>query len=237
MRRRINALVVAAGLVATVTAPDARAASVRVDGGRTSVALDPAALAAAGLTVSGVSGGTQSPGDLPDSVAFPVTPRDGAERPTTFTYDPADFLGTFSGTIEHRGSVLFNDGSIEAGDFTIGFDAARAGTLGGAASGFYVRSNAGLDATLFDVAAPDALSAGESALTIDADLLVSPEFAALLRNAGLATADLTGADAGDAGVSATANAVPIPAPAALGVVGLGIVGFAVRRRNGADRTV
>ena len=223
----------AAAVLATVAmAAPAGAASVAVGSGRTSVALDTATLeSAANLTVSGTSGDVISPGDLPGSVAFPITPA------TTFQYDPADFLGTFSGTIEHEGSVLFNDNAIEAGDFTIGFDAGRAGDLGSLASGFYVKSNAGLDAILFDVAAPDALSASGSSLTIDADLLVSPEFAAVLRGAGLATADLSGADVGDARVAA--NAVPLPAPAAAGLLGLaGIMGgrtLRQRRAAGAEK--
>ena len=217
------------GLAAAGSGP-AGAATVDVVGGRTSVALDAATLeSAAGLTISGVSGGVVSPGDLPGSVAFPITPA------TTFAYDPADFLGTFSGTIEHAGSVLFNDGALEAGDFTIGFDGERAGGLGGQASGFYVRSNAGLDAILFDVAAPDALNARADGLTIDADLLVSPEFATTLRDAGLATADLSGADVGDARVAGTA--VPLPAPAAAGLIGLGAIAFGkrLRRRVAAGR--
>lgn len=98
-----------------------------------------------------------------------------------------------------------------------------------------MRSKAGLEAILFDVAAPDALSATPDALTIDADLLVSPEFATILRDVGLATADLSGADVGDARVAGTA--VPLPAPAALGLIGLGAIAFGkrVRRRLAAER--
>ena len=229
IRRR--AYVAAAAVAATISsAATANAATVDVVGGRTSVALDAATLgSAAGLTISGTSAEVIAPGDLPGSVAFPITPA------TTFRYDSDDFLGTFSGTIEHAGSVFFNDNAIEAGDFTIGFDADRAGDLGGQASGFYVRSNAGLEAILFDVAAPDALSTTASALRIDADLLVSPEFATILRDVGLATADLSGADVGDARVAGTA--VPLPAPAALGLVGLGAIAFGkrVRRRLASQR--
>ena len=228
MRMEPRRLTGAAALLAAPAAP-VGAATVVVGSGRTSIALDTATLeSAANLTVSGTSDGVIAPGDLPQSVAFPITPA------TTFRYDPADFLGSFTGTIEHEGSVLFNDGAIEAGDFTIGYDAGRAGDLGGLASGFYVKSNAGLDAVLFDVAAPDALSATASLLAIDADLLVSPEFAAVLRSAGQATADLGGADVGNARVAA--NAVPLPAPAAAGLLGLaGIIGGRSLRQRRAAR--
>jgi hypothetical protein len=216
-----------AGLLALFGAPAANAAPVSVASGQTSVALDAATLqSAANLAVSGTSGGVIAPGDLPGSVAFPITPA------TTFRYDPADFLNTFSGTIEHEGSVLFNDYAIEAGDFTIAYNATRAGTLGGAASGFYVRSNAGLEEVLFDIGAPDALSATDSDLAINADLLVSPEFAALLQSIGLAAADLSGADVGDARVAAAVTAVPLPAPALAGLIGLaGIAGARTLRRK------
>ena len=97
-----------------------------------------------------------------------------------------------------------------------------------------MRSNAGLEAILFDVAAPDALNATADSLTIDADLLVSPEFAGILRDVGLATADLSGADIGDARLAGTA--VPLPAPAAEGLIGLGAIAAGQRgRRRLAER--
>ena len=113
-----------------ITTAGASHAQVDIVGGQTSVLLDTATLsAAASLDLSGVSGPVIAPGNLgAGSVAFPINPRSAASLPTTFSYDPANFLGTFSGTIEHTGSVLFNAGTVEVGNFTIGFDAARAGT-------------------------------------------------------------------------------------------------------------
>ena len=214
----------------TMTALAAPAATVDVTGGRTSVALDTEALSsAAGLTISGTSPEVQSPGDLEGSVAFPITPRDAAVRPTTFSYDPADFLNTFSGTIEHAGTVSFNENAVTVGNFTIGFDGDRAGTLGGAASGFYVRSNTDVDAILFDVAAPSALDATETLLALDADLLVSPEFGQFLIGGGLATADLSGTDVGDARIAATASGggggtvIPLPPAVVPGIAGLALL--------------
>ena len=95
-------------------------------GGDTSVALDTMVLSNVGLELSSVSPGIPV-GSLPDSVAFPINPRDAIFLPTTFTYTAGDFPGgPFSGSIEHTGSVFFNMDTLEVGDFTIAFDAARA---------------------------------------------------------------------------------------------------------------
>ncbi len=170
----------------------------RVDGGQTNVLLDLATLSTAGLDLSGVSTDVIAPGDLGEgSVAFPINPRSG-EQPTTFVYEPTD-LAPFSGSIEHTGDLFFDQG-IALGNFSIGFDAARA--VDGK-SGFFVQSTkVGPDfvaAILFDVENPSALDAQSTTLTIEGNLLVSPELAAFLGNPALA-----GADVGDARVSATA---------------------------------
>lgn len=212
-----------AGLAAAI-ASSAGAQTVFVTGGQTNVLLDTALLAsAANLNLSGVSGPVIAPGNLgADSVAFPINSRTG-NLPTTFSYDPTDFLGSFGGTIEHDGSVLFNADAIEVGDLTIGFDNSRAGTLGGLASGFFVESTVGVAAILFDIGAPSQLDATDDSLTIGADLLVSPEFAAFLVDQGLASSNLEGADVGDALV----EAVPAPGSAAL----LGLAGLCATRRR------
>ncbi|MFG0305071.1 MAG: hypothetical protein ACF8Q5_02515 [Phycisphaerales bacterium JB040] len=192
---------IAAALAVTGTA--ALANDVEVADGQTSVVLDFATLeAAASLAFSSVSGDVIAPGSLEGSVAFPINARDAAMLPTTFAYDYTDFLGTFSGTIEHTGSVLFNDDTVEVGNFTIGFDAGRVGTLEGAASGFFVESTTGVAAILFDIGAPSALSAGAFELVIGADLLVSPEFGGFLFDNGLSEANLAGAAVGSALVEA-----------------------------------
>ncbi|MEO1584384.1 MAG: hypothetical protein AAFR96_07425 [Planctomycetota bacterium] len=199
---------------------------VDVTGGQTNVLLDTDTLsAAASLDLSSVSGPVIAPGNLgAASVAFPINARDAASLPTTFSYDPADFLGSFGGTIEHEGSVLFNNDTVEVGNFTIGFDLGRAGTLGGNASGFFVESTVGIAAILFDIAAPSQLDATSSSLTIAADLLVSPEFGQFLFDNSLSSTNLQGADVGDALVQA------VPAPgAAVAFAGLGLA--ASRRRR------
>ncbi|MEL7484816.1 MAG: hypothetical protein AAFN41_10735 [Planctomycetota bacterium] len=213
-------------ILASAIAAGTAGAQVDVTGGQTNVLLDTATLsAAASLDLSGVSGPVIAPGNLgAGSVAFPINARDAASLPTTFSYDPTDFLGTFGGTIEHEGSVLFNNDTVEVGNFTIGFDAARAGTLGGNASGFFVESTVGIAAILFDVANPDQLDPTSSSLTIGADLLVSPEFGQFLFDNNLSSSNLQGADVGDALV----EAVPAPGTVAA-VAGFGLL--ASRRRR------
>lgn len=208
--------------VVALVAGAAGAQSVNVTGGQTNVALDFDTLsAAASLDLSGVSGDVIAPGNIPDSVAFSINARNAPSLPTTFSYDPGDFLGSFAGSIEHTGSVFFNNGTVEVGNFTIGFDAGRAV---GANSGFFVESTAGIAAILFDIGAPSTLDAGTSELEIGADLFVSAEFGAFLFDNGLSQSNLAGADVGDALVQAT-----VPAPGA-GVV-LAAAGLLATRRR------
>lgn len=228
MRKKQIITFVYLSLASLVAVAPSQAANVVIGGGQTSVLLDTATLSsAASLTLSGVSAGVISPGSLPGSVAFPVNSRTATAPalPTTFQYDSTNFLGTFSGSIEHTGSVFFNANAVEVGNFTIGYDAGRAGSLSGAASGFYVASTKGIPAILFDVENPTTLTPAESGLTVAADLLVSPEFAGFLQANNLATVNLAGADVGDALVQAV---VPEPNSLVLGV--LGAMGL-LRRRS------
>ena len=190
-----------------------------VTGGQTNVLLDTATLSSVGLDLSSVSSDVINPGDLgAGSVAFGINARTDSPA-TTFAYEIFD-LAPFSGTIEHQGSVFFNADTIEVGDFSIGFDATRVNATN---SGFFVESTTGLEAILFDVETPTSLNAGASVLEIEADLLVSAEFAGVLGDA-----NLTGADVGDALISGV-SAVPEPSSVAfLALMGLGFVG---RRRS------
>ena len=210
--------------------PTQRDIAADVGGGQTNVVLDTALLSsAASLNLSSVSPDVISPGSLAGSVAFGINSRTAATLPTTFAYNPATFPagGSFSGTIEHQGSVFFNANAVEVGDFTIGFDGARAGTLGGAASGFYVASTTGIAAILFDLGVTSA-DPQPATLDVGANLLVSPEFGSFLLANGLSSTNLQGADVGDALVEATVVPEPAAALLALFAIGAGAVG---RRRG------
>jgi len=185
---------------------------IEVNGGQTSVALDLDTLDAVGLVLSGASEDVIAEGSIEGSVAFPINGRDAATPAvaTTFVYDPTDFLGSFDGTIEHIGSLFFNEDATELGSFTIGFDPTR---VGDERSGFFVASTVGIMDTLFDAASADlAVIATDTSLQIDGDLLVSAELAMTLGDAGLA-----GASIGEFAV----QSVPVPEPDALAA------GFAV----------
>ena len=210
-------MLLALGLMLTVgTISSAQNAD--VVGGATSVLLDVDLLStAAGLDLSGVSNDVID-GNLGNgSVAFDINPRDAASLPTSFSYTPGT-LAPFSGTIEHTGSVFFNDDSVEVGNFTIGFDENR---VAGDNSGFFVESTTGVAAILFDIGNITNLSAANDSLFIEASLLVSPEFAGFLGDAGL-----TGADVGDAAV----KAVAVPEPSALIAIAATSM-FCIRRRR------
>lgn len=233
MHKRLSAAILAITLflVAPVVS---HAVPVFVDQGQTSVVLDFDVLATvAGLELSSISPDVIAPGNLGGgSVAFGINPRDAAAPalPTTFAYDSDDFLGTFSGVIEHTGSVFFNMDGVEVGNFTIGFDAAR---IGDDRSGFFVASTVGLAATLFDVATPSALSAGAEALDIAADLLVSNELGSFLVANDFAASDLTGAAVGSALVEAQpalANGV-IPEPSTAILLAVGLCALARKREH------
>jgi hypothetical protein len=167
---------IALGLTALVGSTSAEL--VEVIGGQTNVVLDVGRLAGLGVNITDLIGPVIVPGNLdptnPGSVAFGINPRDAASLPTTFSYDPSDFLGTFSGTIEHAGAVEFND-ALVLGNFSIGFDANRP-NLNPAFSGFVVRDNIGFPGvTVFDIGDPMVLTADETALEISGDLLISTE--------------------------------------------------------------
>ena len=155
----------------------------RVDGGKTSVELDVALLeSAADLRLTSANGTARpAPGDF--QVAFKIL------HNSDFTFDQGVGFTPLSGRIEHRGTVGFNEDTAEpivVGNFSIGFDATRAQQE---ASGFFVEDTVAGLGVLFDVGAPGTVDASDGRLTIaDADLLVSPELAAVLGKPALAGA-------------------------------------------------
>ncbi|MEM8845454.1 MAG: hypothetical protein AAGB35_10495 [Pseudomonadota bacterium] len=189
---------------------------------KTSVLFGNGALATLGLEISDVTDALS--GNLgPNSVAFGINSRTAMSGlSTTFTYDSLSFA-PFSGSIEHTGSVFFNDNTIEVGNFTIrAADGRPDGT-----SGFVVESTVGLAAILFDIANP-IIETFENSLVIGADILVSPELAGVLQNP-----DFAGVDAGMALV--TADGSPVPIPAAAWLFMSGILGLIWKCRK-ADKT-
>lgn len=200
----------------------ANAAPVLVTGGQTSVALDLKLLDSVGLALTGLTGPVIVPGELPDSVAFPINPRDAAPPALATTFEfTAVTVAPFSGTIEHSGGVTFND-SLTVGNFTIGFNGTN----------FFVADNLTfVGVPLFDIGNLVVLAATDSLLRASGDLLVSAALAGVLGDPALA-----GVDVGDALV----NAIPEPGALALVLVaGLGLVaatrGRRARRAIAPDR--
>jgi hypothetical protein len=161
----------------------------QVHGGKTSVELDlPLLEAAAGLTVSSING-TAEPAADNFQVAFAI------ESDSDFRYSIADGFAPDRGTIEHSGTVGFNDDAIIVGDFSIGFDPSRATDN---ATGFFVEDTVSGLGVLFDIGGYVQIDARPRWLSIeDADLLVSSEFASTLGDTAL-----TGADVGNAQIDA-----------------------------------
>ncbi|EKQ67788.1 PEP-CTERM putative exosortase interaction domain-containing protein [Leptolyngbyaceae cyanobacterium JSC-12] len=210
--------VATAAAVSAVVMPaeQAAAATFQLVSGVTSVSLDLPTLESVGLRLTGATG-TVPPVSSDFLVGFTITPA------TTFTFTTDGGFAPVSGTIEHTGSVTFNN-ALTVGNFSIGFDPARAV---GAASGFFVRDTITTGAALFDVAAPSTLSFNESTLRLDlvSNLLVSRELAGVLGNTGL-----VGAKVGAASINGTA--VPEPATM-LGALIAG--GFLAARRRLAKK--
>lgn len=211
----LGGCLLATALVATQSAS---ASTVYTVGGQTNVLLDLALLqSAASLQLTGLSNGVITPGNLgAGSVAFAITPPISAELPTTFRYDPADFFGTFAGAINHRGTITFNN-AITVGNFEIFFD-----------NGFKVADRESGLGVLFDVAVTSATPTVDR-FEATGNLLVSANFASLLLQLGLANANLTGADVGDAYIQGLNSS--IPSPAGIALLGLaGLCGVRGRRR-------
>ncbi|WP_228021271.1 alkaline phosphatase [Vasconcelosia minhoensis] len=126
-------------------------------------------------------------------------PREGFE----FSTDPALVEGFFPELRDSDGfdeDPVFNTETtpLDVGNFTVGFDAAR---VSDTASGFFVADTVDLDVPLFDLSNPEVFETEDGVLEISgADLLVSPELAALLGDE-----DLAGADVGDARIDAAVS--------------------------------
>ena len=171
-----------------------------IQDGTTSVGLDTELLTeAAGLTLID-SADTVDPASEDFAVGFDIT------EESDFAFTDEDGFAPLGGTIEHTGTVTFDSaaGDITVGDFSIGFDETRVSDTN---SGFFVANTVeGVlpdGAILFDVGMPESVEIVDGGLSLGtADLLVANEFAGVLQETELASADLTGADVGDASVDA-----------------------------------
>jgi len=121
---------------------------------------------------------------------------------TNFTFSDEGGFTPLSGTIEHTGTITFNN-QITVGNFSIGFAPGR--TVENA-SGLVLRDTFSLNTILFDLSAPGSVAFDGQTLTLpDVQLLISPEFASILNNT-----ELTGLFAGTARIDAQVAAVPEP---------------------------
>jgi hypothetical protein len=203
-------------LVSTVAMTEsATAATFNLTSGVTSVFLDLPTLSSVGLNLTG-SSGVVDPVSSAFLVGFPILPS------TTFAFDfsNAGAITPLGGTIEHSGSVTFNN-TLTVGNFSIGFDPGRSSAT---KSGFFVKDTIATGAPLFDVGTINNLTfnPSTSAFNLASNLLVSPELAGVLGNT-----DLTGAEIGAASINGTA--VPEPMTI-LGALAAGSFLAASRRR-------
>ena len=185
----------------------------QINDGTTSVALDTDLLSsAARLSVTGVEN-TVPPAEG-FAVGFDITEGSQLILSEDVFIDPNDLTPEVGfADINHTGTVTFSSsaGDITVGDFSIGYDVSRQTED---TSGFFLENTVdGVvpdGAILFDVGIPESVRISDidpSSGSVDnfgpVDLLVAPEFATLLSDAGLAARDLTGADVGDAATSFT----------------------------------
>jgi len=213
----VRSLAAFAVAVPVFAAASADAGVVFMVGGLTSVRLNYEALqTAAGLTFAGYTEAVIVPGNLgPDSAGFVVTPPIAAEQPTTFSYDSDDWFATLTGTIGHRGSIVFNEGAVVVGNFDIFFSEGA----------FRVADTVSGLGVLFDVEATSA-NATASSFVATGNLFVSSNLAQLLITLGFTEIDLTGALVGDALIE---GFMVVPAPGA--VVAFAAAGLFARRRR------
>jgi hypothetical protein len=121
---------------------------------------------------------------------------------TNFTFSDQGGFTPLSGTIEHTGTVTFNN-QITVGEFSIGFAPGRTTKD---ASGLVLKDTISLNTILFDLSAPGLVAFDGQTLTIpDVKLLISPEFANILQKP-----DLIGLYAGTAQINTKVAAVPEP---------------------------
>ena len=165
-----------------------------------------------GLNITGTND-TVTPVPSNYLVGFNITPA------SNFTFSDEGGFTPLSGTVEHTGTVTFND-QITVGNFSIGIEPGR--TVSGA-SGLVLKDTVSLNTILFDLSLPEPIAFDNQNLTIpDVKLLVSSEFANILEKP-----ELTGLFAGTARIDAEVAAVPEP-DTVLAVLAVGAALLATR---------
>jgi hypothetical protein len=198
------------------------AVSFQVQSGVTSVFLDVPLLQSVGLALTGTSADVVAPVNDNFLVGFNITPA------TDFSFSAEGGIVPVGGSIEHTGSITFND-QLTVGNFSIGFDPTR---TSGQASGFFVEDTLDdVGAILFDIATLETANFDGEDLTLGANLLISQEFAGVLGNASL-----SGAVVGEAQIDAEAASVPesasVPEPASvLSILGAGLAVTVANKRK------
>ncbi|WP_138497095.1 hypothetical protein [Nostoc sp. PA-18-2419] len=127
---------------------------------------------------------------------------------TNFTFSDEGGFTPLFGSIEHTGTITFND-QMTVGNFSIGFAPGR--TVPNA-SGLVLRDTVSpLNPILFDLGAPQSVTFDKDNLSLtlaNVQLFISPEFAQ-----GLGKSNLAGLFAGTARIDAKVAAVPEPGSA------------------------
>jgi hypothetical protein len=154
----------------------AQTATYQVQSGVTSVYHDLSYLSSIGLNLTG-TGNTVQPINTNFLVGFNITPA------TNFTFSDVNDLTPLSGTIEHTGTVTFNN-QVTVGNFSVGFDPTR---VTNNTTGLFLKDTVSLNTVLFDLSTPGTLVFNGKNLTLSGvKLLFSPEFAGILGNSSLA---------------------------------------------------
>ncbi|MBD2679286.1 MULTISPECIES: hypothetical protein [Nostoc] len=141
---------------------------------------------------------------------------------TDFTFSDEGGFTPLFGTIEHIGTVTFNE-QTTVGNFSIGFAPGR--TIPNASGLVLTDTISPANPILFDLAAPQSVIFDEQNLTLtlaDVQLFISPEFAQALGDS-----NLVGLFAGTARIDAKVAAVPEPG-SALAILAAGAALLAAR---------
>lgn len=207
----------------TILASDSPAqATYGIESGVTSLRFSEEALDGLGMSVTG-STATVDP-FVGYEFGMEISP---STKPIDqFCFELNPFTPYPDGIIEHSGTIELSSGvaNFSVGNFEIAFDSSR--YTESTYSGFFVTDRADLTGSiLFDVGhqASDTID-GSQFTWVDSDLLVSPEFAAILGDAGLSGTDV-GELRVDGVVGLKSPSVPEPSTAILALLGSSLLFF------------